>query len=97
MIKEIKTHEEVITQHKYCDICGAEIKHRLACMDATCEYCRKDLCEKCIGYEEGTDGDYREVWCDVCWQMGSEYRPEIEECEAKIHQLYQEWQNRCMK
>ena len=97
MIKEIKTQQEVFEYCKYCDVCGAEITHSLACMNATCSYCRKDLCEECIGHEEGTGGDYRMVWCNECWQIGSEYRPKIEELEAKVHQLYQEWQDRCRK
>jgi predicted nucleic acid-binding Zn ribbon protein len=54
MIKEIKTQQEVIAQHKYCNVCGAEIAQGLACSNAPCEYCRKDLCEKCIGHEDET-------------------------------------------
>lgn len=97
MITETKTQQEVVTQHKYCDVCGAEITHSLACMNAKCEYCGKDLCETCIGHEEETSGDYRSVWCTVCWQIGSEYRPMIEELEAKVHLLYQKWQDECKK
>ena len=95
MIKETKTQEEVIKRHKYCDVCGAEIKSSLACTNATCEYCRKDLCEKCIGHEEETGADYRDVWCTRCWQIGSAYRPKIEELKAKVHSLYEEWQSKC--
>jgi hypothetical protein len=95
MIKEIKKQKEVITKHKYCDVCGAEIKNSLACSTATCEYCKKDLCDECIGHEEETGADYRDVWCSVCWLIGSEYRPDIEKLEAKVHLLYQEWQDRC--
>lgn len=95
MIKETKTQQEVITQHKYCDVCGVEIEHSLACTAATCEYCGKDLCDECIGYEEETGEDCRSVWCTVCWVIGGAYRPEIEVLEARAHLLYQEWQDKC--
>ena len=95
MIKSIKAQEEVFTYHRYCDVCGAEITHSLACTNARCMYCKKDLCEKCIGHEEGTSGDYRDVWCKRCWDIGSAYRPKIEAFEAKVQLLYQEWQSKC--
>ena len=95
MIKETKSQQEVITQRVYCDVCGAEIRCRLLCMKATCEYCKNDLCEKCIGHEEETGGDYREVWCTACWQIGSVYRPKINELEAEVYRLYEAWQSRC--
>ena len=97
MIKEIKIQQEVIEYYKYCDVCGAEINNSLACLSARCMYCKKDLCENCIGHEEETGGDYRDVWCTVCWLIGSEYRPMIEKLKAKAQLLYQEWQDRCRK
>jgi hypothetical protein len=95
MIKETTIQQNVTTRHRYCDVCGAEIEHRLVCMDATCSYCRKDLCDECIGYEEETEGEYRSVWCETCWLIGRRYRPIIEELDAKLHVLYQEWQDKC--
>jgi len=96
MIKERKINKEIIEKHKYCDICGAEIRMELACNSARCMYCRRDLCEKCIGYEEeDRSSDYRDVWCKDCWELGNEYRPKIEKLDEEIRELYEEWQTKC--
>ena len=95
MIKETKIQTEVIEKHKFCDVCGTEITIGLACSSACCMYCKRDLCEKCIGYEEHTGGDCRGVWCKNCWALGEQYRPLIEELETKIEQLYTEWGDKC--
>ena len=95
MIKETKIQKEAIEKHKFCDVCGTEITIDLACNSARCMYCKRDLCEKCIGYEENTDGDYRDVWCKRCWEIGKQYRSTIEKMETKIEQLYKEWQGKC--
>jgi len=50
-----------------------------------------------IGYEEGTHGDYRNVFCKKCWELGEPYRLIIEEFDEKIQMLYKEWQNKCEK
>jgi len=97
MIKTLQTREEVITQYKYCDICGAEIKPALACSNAICEYCGKDLCEQCIGYEEETGADYRVMWCKRCWNIGICYRPKIEELHKEVEILYGEWREKCKR
>lgn len=95
MIKETKIQTEVIEKHKFCDVCGVEIRRDLACTVARCWYCKKDLCEKCIGYEESDGSDYRTVYCKRCWEIGEHYRPLIEELGTKIEQLYTEWTNKC--
>jgi hypothetical protein len=95
MIKETKIQKETIILHKYCDVCGEEIEHSLACMAATCEYCGNDLCEKCIGHEEETGSDYRIVWCSSCWQIGNEYRPMIKALAEEVEMLYKKWRSRC--
>jgi len=92
VIKETKIRKEVIIQQKYCDVCGVKIGHRLACTNATCAYCKKDLCEECIGYEEETPGDYRRVWCNACWQIGDKYRPMIKALRTEVSMLYERWQ-----
>jgi hypothetical protein len=99
MIKETKITKEVIVseKHRYCDDCEKELHWSLACSAAHCQYCNKDLCEECIGYEEETDGDYRMVYCKNCWELGNEYRPKIEQYEIEIHKLYTEWQDKCKK
>jgi hypothetical protein len=95
MIKETKVLKESVVYHKYCDECGKEIPIGLVCSKASCEYCGKDLCDKCIRHEDDTFGDYRTVWCKSCWELGNEYRPKIEELENEIHRLYEEWKNKC--
>ncbi len=96
MIKEEKTIKEVIVKRRYCDVCGKELRWTLACSAAHCEYCKKDLCESCIGNEEDTSGDYRIVWCKTCWDLGNDYRPKIEKLHKEIDKLYEEWQNKCL-
>lgn len=88
MIKETKILKESIERHKFCDVCGTE------CGKAYCQYCKKDLCNDCVGHEED-GGDYRIVYCKKCWDLGNEYRPKIEQLEIEIDKLYIEWQNKC--
>lgn len=95
MYKEVKIQKEFIEHHKYCDVCGVEINTRLACSDAQCQICRKDICEKCIGTEKDTFGDYREVWCINCWEIGRKYLPDIIELEEKTIKLYAAWYGEC--
>jgi len=97
MIKEVKKQKEVIERHKYCDVCGTKISIEMACGKAKCEYCGKDLCDKCVGYEESNSGDYRIVYCAECWDIGKDYRPIIKQHEDKVDQLYDEWINKCKK
>jgi hypothetical protein len=95
MIKETKTTKELIITHKYCDMCGSEIKRGMACSVAKCEKCGKDLCDKCVGKENNTMGDYREVYCKVCWEIGEPYRIAIQEHEDTIDKLNEEWSKKC--
>ena len=97
MIKEKTILKETTIRHKYCDECKSEINIGLACSKAVCEYCRKDLCEECIGYEYETGGDYRTVYCKSCWEIGETYRPTIEKLHNEIDNLYEEWQLLCKK
>jgi len=95
MVKEEKQTQEITIKHKYCDDCGIEIKRDMACSVAKCEICGKDLCNKCIGHEANTMGDYREVYCKKCWELGTEYRLKIEQLENEIENLSTEWHSRC--
>lgn len=95
MYKQTKVLKEATETHKFCDACNDEIKMGLQCSVAKCMYCGKDLCEKCIGHEDSTPGDYRDVFCKKCWELGNQYRPIIEELHSKIESLYKEWQDKC--
>jgi hypothetical protein len=96
MIKKTTILKEATELHKYCDVCGVEIRIGLACSVVKCGYCKKDLCEKCIGHEEPSWGDYRgQIWCNQCWIIGDEYRPIIEQHISEVERLYEEWQKKC--
>jgi predicted nucleic acid-binding Zn ribbon protein len=43
MIKKVEENIKIVKNHKYCDDCGKDINHGLACSDAKCEICGKDL------------------------------------------------------
>jgi len=79
----------------YCDDCGKKIHWDLQCSVSICEYCGKDLCEKCIAIEKPTGGDYREVYCEKCWNIAKSYHKKIEELEDQIDDLYVECEKIC--
>lgn len=97
MIIETKEQKEVIftKKRRVCDVCGADIIWVLACSAARCENCKKDLCENCIGHEEDTCGDYREVYCKRCWEIGEPYRFNIDKLEVEVGELYKKWLSKC--
>ena len=93
--KTLKETTETTETHKYCDVCGINIKLGMACVKAQCKYCKKDLCEKCIGHESDSYGDYRTVYCKRCWNIGNNYRSKIEQLEKEEDKLYDEWITKC--
>jgi len=95
MIKETTILKEHTVKHKYCDDCNTKIPSGMACWKAQCEYCGKDLCDKCVGHEDYSGGDYRIVYCKSCWELGETYRPTIEKLHNEIDNLYEEWQSLC--
>lgn len=95
MYKEITVQRDVVETRQYCDVCGTEIRHSLACSVAKCECCDKDLCDKCVGHEGFSDGDYRVVYCKKCWDIGADFREKIAYLEEQVEQLYEEWKSRC--
>ena len=97
MYKTITMNKEVSVTKKYCDVCGAEIHMGVACDAIKCNKCKNDLCEACIGYEDGTYGDYRHGYCVSCWEIGVEYLKEIEKHSNEIQKLHMEWNEACMK
>ena len=95
MIKTTKVLKEDVLYEKFCDVCGKKIHIGMACSKAQCQNCKKDLCNDCIGHEENCPGDYREVYCKKCWEIGYSYRTRIDALEAEIDTLYQEWLTKC--
>ena len=94
VFKTTKTHKVKI-HHKYCDICGIEIKNNMSYENVICETCGKDLCNTCVDHEVNTKSDYREVYCKECWDIGTKYRKDIDEHEAQIEKLENEWYELC--
>lgn len=95
MIKESKVQYERIEHHRFCDKCGEEIRALPGVRVAKCMYCNKDLCEKCVAYEDSNLSTHRIVYCNDCWNIGEEYRRTIDELSSKIQSLYKEWQDKC--
>lgn len=95
MKKETKVLKEVIETQEFCDVCGVELSKQLRCDSIHCAYCKKDLCEECVGYEDENWGNYRRGYCKRCWDLGKEYRPWIEKLHEEIEDLYKEWQEKC--
>ena len=97
MVKEEKQIEtkEITTKIRFCDDCGDEMKHIPYSYTSTaCEICGKDICKKCVANEE-YNGDYIDVYCFNCWDIGKTYRKQISLLENSIEELYEEWHCKC--
>jgi hypothetical protein len=97
-MRKVVEETQYVTQKKrivICDDCGKTIKHDLACSVATCEICGADLCEKCIGLEVPTMGDYREVYCFGCHWLIKDNNKEILELRQKADDLEENLFNAC--
>lgn len=95
MIKETKT-EKTITETirtRHCDYCDEKITTQYS--STRCECCEKDVCKKCVGYEEVTSGDYNNIYCKHCWKIGEDYRIKINYFEKEIDRLRDEWILKC--
>jgi hypothetical protein len=101
MIKEREVKQTTKIKEKFCDDCGTKLTHRMYCSYAVCEICGVDLCDKCIGHEDNTMGDYRVVYCKYCWTLyepvkqilierGKEDDIIIDECKEKCLKLRKE-------
>ena len=93
MIKE-KTIEKTVNEH-YCDDCGKKLNRTLQCGVAVCEYCKKELCDNCVEYEDNNTGDYRTVYCKECWDIAKSYHSKINELENEIEELYTNCEKLC--
>lgn len=83
--RESKTVKRTV---KVCDICGVVIKQ----IPWNCNWCRKEVCGKCIhAYYKGS-GDYRRwSYCKNCERTNKEYDKEYDalekEHDTKLEQL----------
>ena len=96
MIKETITQKTVneTIRTRYCDDCGDKIMKE-SYTSVHCEYCKKDICKKCVGHEDSGSGDYNNIFCKACWELGNEYRIKIAQFENEIEKLQDEWQSKC--
>jgi len=81
----------------YCDDCGKRIHWDLQCSTTRCEYCKADLCEKCVAQEDYADGDYRIVYCAKCWDIVKPIKEKIIALEDEIDRLEKECIAKCGK
>ena len=95
MKKKIIIDEPKFIIKHYCDDCGKELNWILQCKVSRCEYCGKDLCEKCIEKEECVGGDYRKVYCKQCWNIAKGYNYKIKKLEYQIDVLETECELKC--
>lgn len=95
MLKQRVVKIEKIENFRVCDVCETSLESQIY-SHLKCENCQKDLCSECIGHENYTDGDYREVYCVKCWNIGKKYREEIKKLEDKIEKLGDDWRAECL-
>lgn len=95
MIKETKKTEEITRTVRtiHCDFCGDKVTTQYS--SHICECCGKDICKKCIGHEDDTGGDYYNVYCDHCWEIGKDYKVKMKHLEDEIDRLHDEWIMKC--
>lgn len=93
MQKVTETKKEVVekTIERFCDDCNTKLARGLQCGVARCELCKADLCNNCVGHENHTTGDYREVYCKMCWELGAPFREKIGQLEDDIEKLEERW------
>lgn len=95
--REEVTETKVTTRTRtFCDRCGAEKRvYR-------CQICGKDVCRKCgDDYDPdyltpgSYDGDYPDLVCKRCWEIGKSFIEEIkrieEEAGRKVEVLMDRW------
>lgn len=94
MKKVTKTNELVVKTktETFCDDCGEPTVTLKSCCRSTCEICKADLCNNCIGDEEWDTGDYRTVYCKGCWTVGASYREKIAMLEKQIDLETDAWE-----
>lgn len=77
MRKEIITHWR---DYNYtCDVCG-NIAYK------TCRMCGGDLCNCHTIYDPRDHGDYPNTYCEYCWDIGEEFRDEMDKTQEIFDQ-----------
>ena len=88
---ENKEMKEVVTTITQCDYCEETAIHR-------CEICKKDTCRQHT-HLDYSGGGYAVTFCKQCWDIGKEFRKEIDKVERnlelKISILKSQWHTKC--
>jgi len=87
--------ESSVTKY-FCDICNTEMQQA-----SKCYICGKDLCVKCVTFDNRDWGDYPTRYCDNCWLIGETYREEMlkieNDADEKIAELRKKWKQQALK
>ena len=90
--KEITTTKTITKA--YCDICNDK---GIKC----CLLCKRDLCIKHITFDPRDLGDYPDVYCESCWNIGEGYRRAIDDiqnaADVKIEKQEENWKAAAIK
>lgn len=93
-IMKIIRKVQVKIPHYICDVCNKEVKTIKSCI-----VCKRDVCPACRYDDYSYGGDYPEIYCKHCWELGQPYREQIEliedEADSKIDQETEAWHNLC--
>jgi len=78
MKKEREITKKYMVEEYYCDVCGDKAEPYVCCV------CNRHLCDKhTYHHYDKWGGDYADLYCYHCWNIGKKYREEIEKIESK--------------
>lgn len=107
-MKHVKTTGQKIinieTITYICDVCG-KIFDKQSNLKR-CRMCGRDICDDCkVDYFEARsydqyDGDYPDLYCKVCWDIGKEYIELYKKTREKSYEdlakIEKEWSEKCL-
>lgn len=69
----------------YCEHIGISV----------CELCKKDICNAHKTYDDRDPGDYPDVYCMRCWEIGTPFRLAMEreqqDSEKRLERMEEDW------
>ena len=88
MIKKEEKMKKVIVTTYYCDIDGCESHGK-----NTCCMCKRDICDKHRIHDDRWGGDYPDIYCTECWEIGKKYRDASKQIETDADDKMEEQDN----
>lgn len=87
---EIEVEREGVTTEMMkvvysCDLCGKISRHR-----RTCSICNRNTCSSCTFFDPRCTRDYRDMYCESCFDIGEKYFKRMEEEQKKFDDLMEE-------